>query len=63
MINIKIGFQNVFQFVLNLFFDFHRGMLRVHEEKDHRRWLRVHVVVRDRRPTVISRGDDTESCV
>lgn len=38
-------------------------MLRVHEEKDHCRWLRVHVVVRDRRPAIVSRGDDTESCL
>ena len=40
---------------------FYRRMLRFDEEEDHRRRLRVHVVVRHRRATTVARGYDIES--
>lgn len=44
-------------------FAFRRRMLRLHEKEDHRRRIRVHLVVRHRCAAVIAGGDDSESGV
>jgi len=57
---VLVTVANIDNTLVQIIFAFRRRMLRLHEEEDHRRWIRVHLVVRHWRTAIIAGSDDFE---
>jgi len=57
---VLVTVANIGNTLVQIIVAFRRRMLRLDEEEDHRRWIRVHLVVRHRRTAIIAGSDDFE---